>query len=867
MSRNNQHALRLLAPALLFLAISVPSLAQDSAEIRLEALDVSRISNGYGTLQRGRSLDGHPLTVGGETFANGLGVHAPSVAFIDLHGEAKSFHARVGVDDEVDGQKASVEFRVVGDGKVLWTSGILRAQDGAKTVDVDLTGVRQLQLEVTDGGDGRDYDHADWGHARITYAGRAPQTVRDPREIVIDAGKTLMVFRKSEDGHLRQITFGSFAWPQANEDEDVYPTFGAASVLQTALRATHADGNTSTDLLLVGHSVKKLDANVTLTQLDLKDPAYPFFVSLFFKAYAAEGIVESWSAIRHTEKKPVVLHAFASSAPVVGRDDYYLTQFRGGWANEMNAVEGKLDYGLKTLSSRRGTQALIQLSPSFLLSRGAPAQENKGEILAGTLAYPGNFQMQFEVSPDHRLRAICGINPEDSEYSLAPGETFTTPAMLWGRSDTGTGDVSRRFARWGRRYGMRDGDRPRAVLLNNWEATYFNFDEPRLVSLFDGAKDLGMELFLLDDGWFGNKYPRDNDLAGLGDWAVNAKKLPHGLSYLTDEAQKRGVRFGLWVEPEMVNPKSELFEKHPDWVIRQPKRELNFSRNQLVLDLSNPKVRDWMFTTLSGIFRSNPGISYIKWDCNRPITQPGSSFLAPDKQTHLWIEYQRGLLDVLERVSRAHPGVEIMLCSSGGGRVDYGSLRYAHEVWPSDNTDPLARIRMQWSYGQFFPTNALSSHVTHWGGRPLKFAFDVAMSARLGMDLDTSKLSEEDKQFARGAVATYKSFRDVVQLGDLYRLESPYAGPRAAQVSVSPDKSRAILFAWQMADGTPASLPLQGLDPGRMYRVREVNRRTGQASQVSQDGQTLDGATLMRDGLSLSLGKQFDSSVIELTAQ
>ncbi|RYG65146.1 melibiase, partial [bacterium] len=797
------------------LGSSTSAFAQPTSSVRLENLDLARLTNGYGTLQRGKTSDGNVLSLGGRKLEHGQGVHAPSTAFIALNRTAQRFKALVGVDDEIKDQRASIEFRVLGDGKVLWKSGIMRAGAQPQAVDVDLTGVAVLQLDVTDGGDGRDYDHADWGNAEIVYSGQAPKTTRDPAEIVIEAGKTVISLLKTGDGRLVQKEFGSVFNGQPGGDDEIYPAFGNASWLQAALRATHADGNTSTDLRFVGQDVRKLDANVTQTRLDLKDPQYPFFVSLFFKAYAAEGIVEQWSEIRHQETGPVTLYQFASASPVLGQQDYYLTQFHGDWANEMNAAEEKLGYGLKTLSSRRLTQAHMSLSPSFLLSQGAPAQENSGNVLAGTLAYPGNFQMQFEVSSGQRLRAICGMNPEDSQYRLAPSERFVTPAMIWGQSENGTGELSRRFARWGRSYGMRDGHKPRAVLLNNWEATFFNFDEPKLVSLFDGAKELGFELFLLDDGWFGNKHPRNDDHAGLGDWQTNTKKLPRGLSYLADEAKKRGVRFGLWLEPEMVNPRSELFEKHPDWVIRQPKRELTFGRNQLVLDLSNPQVREWMFQTVNGILKSNPGITYIKWDCNRSITQPGSPYLSADKQSHLWIDYEKSLLNVFERLARSNPNVEIMMCSSGGGRVDYGSLRFAHEVWPSDNTDPVARVRMQWSYNQFFPTNILSSHVTHWGGRPLKFAFDVAMSARLGMDIDVSKLSAEDKEFSRNALITYKSFRDIVQMGDLYRLESPYTSARASQVSVAPDKSRAVLFAWQLKDGSTSNLILQGLDPAK----------------------------------------------------
>lgn len=852
------------------LAHSLPSAhAQNVQTVRIEDLDLTPVTTGWGQVQRAKSVDGKTITIAGKTFAHGLGIHAPSRAAIALDGRAQAFLASVGIDDEVTDGNPAVEFKVIGDGKELWKSGIMRRGNAAKEVKVDVRGVKLLQLEVTDGGNGRDYDHANWADARIEFTGTAPQTTRDPREIWIEAGRTTLAFRANDDKSFQQLRFGS---KTAERSGRAYLSAGDGSqveqsILRPAVGAIHSDGNPSTQLEFVSQSQQKLDANVTQTRVELKDPKYPFFVSLIFKAYAAEGVIEQWSEIRHQEAGPVTLNRFASSSVTLGTDDYYLTQFRGAWANEMNADEGKLDYGVKTLESRRITQAHLGISPSFLLSVGAPARENEGEVIGGTLAYAGSFQLQFEVDPDHRLRALCGMNSEDVRYQLAPNETFVTPSMIWGWSDTGRGELARNFAKWGRKYGMRDGQKARDVLLNNWEATFFNFDEAKLTSLFDGAKDLGMELFLLDDGWFGNKYPRSSDNQGLGDWDVTKTKLPRGISYLTDEAKKRGLRFGLWLEPEMVNPKSELFEKHPDWVIQLPGRELSLQRNQLGLDLSNPQVRDWMFQMVDGVLTQNPGISYVKWDCNRLVNQPGSTYLPAAKQSQLNIEYNRALYNVMERLAKAHPNVQLMDCSSGGGRVDYGTLRFGHEFWPSDNTDPLKRIWIQWGYEQFFPTNAIAAHVTHWGNRPLKFAFDVAMSARLGMDMDTAHLSTEDKTFARAAIASYKTIRDVVQLGDLYRLESPYDGARASQMNIAPDKSHAVVFAWQTRDGNASRLMLQGLDATKRYRIQEINLKAGQTSKIAENGQILDGATLAKSGLALPLQKQFDSAVIELRAQ
>jgi alpha-galactosidase len=433
--------------------------------------------------------------------------------------------------------------------------------------------------------------------------------------------------------------------------------------------------------------------------------------------------------------------------------------------------------------------------------------------------------------------------------------------MIWVWSDRGLGDMSRKFHAWARDFGLRDGHEPRTVLLNNWEATGFDYDFKRIVSLFDPAKEIGAELFLLDDGWFGNKFPRVNDQAGLGDWQPNRQRLPHGLAPLAAEAVKRGLRFGIWMEPEMVNPKSELFEKHPDWVIRQPKRELELQRNQLVLDLTRPEVQQFEWKVIQDIL-SVPGLSYAKWDCNRYLTQPGSSWLS-DHQSHLWIDYTRALYTLMRRTATSYRGTEMMLCSGGGGRVDYGALRYFHEFWPSDNTDPVARVPMQWDYSYFFPMMAIASHVTHSGNRPLHFACSVAMSARFGMDLDLIKLSPEDKAVCAGAISAYKRIRDVTQLGDLYRLERPHDAARGALSFVSRDRSRAVVFVFQLKEGQALPVHPQGLAPEKEYTIRELNPLPDRA-KLPLEGKSVQGDALMRDGFIPSCSKATEACLVEL---
>jgi alpha-galactosidase len=399
-------------------------------------------------------------------------------------------------------------------------------------------------------------------------------------------------------------------------------------------------------------------------------------------------------------------------------------------------------------------------------------------------------------------------------------------------------------------------------LLNNWEATGFDFDFNRIAGLYEPAKQLGVELFLLDDGWFGNKYPRVNDRAGLGDWEPNRKRLPDGLAPLAKEAVKSGLTFGIWIEPEMVNPKSELFEKHPNWVIRQPKRELELQRNQLTLDLTQPEVQKFEWSVIQKTL-SVPDVSYAKWDCNRYLTQAGSPWLPADRQSHLWIDYVRALYVLMDRTAKTFPEIELMLCSGGGGRVDYGALKYFHEFWPSDNTDPVRRVTMQWDYSYFFPGMTLASHVTHWGNRPLHFACAVAMSGRFGMDLDLAKLSPGDKAICAGAISAYKRIRDVSHLGELYRLERPHEAARGALNYVATDRSKAVVFVFQLKDGQALAVRPQGLDPTRDYVVRELNPAPGRAP-LPQEGKSFKGEDLMRDGVVPSCAKALEACVIEL---
>jgi alpha-galactosidase len=831
--------------------------------VSLSSLDLSQMTTGWSVAKAGHEIAGGQLSIHGQKFTDGVGTHATSKFRVKLNGDAKRFTAVVGVDDSASSQ-GSVEFVVSGDGKVLWQSGVLKSGDPAKPVSVNLAGVKTLVLGVTDGGDGESNDHADWADAKIEMSDGAPLPVALPpyETFSLKTESFALNFQVGDDGRLYQHPIGA-ADPNAKlqRDDEFYPQAGDSYVWEPALQVVHADGNTSTALVYDNITQTNNSPDTELTQIHLHDPAYPFEVTLCFRTHHDEDVIEQWTEIENHESGVVTLKRMASASLLL-TTNVYLTHFFGDWAKEMlSPITEKITPGTKVLDSKLGVRADQFQNPNFILSLNGEATETNGEVLAGSLAWSGSFQCAFDDN-GQGIRALCGINPFMSAYHLKPGETFTTPKMIWTWSDHGLGDMSRKLHDWARDFGMRDGHETRAVLLNNWEATGFDFDFNRIAGLFEPGKELGVELFLLDDGWFGNKYPRVSDNAGLGDWQPNHKRFPNGLAPLAAAAVQDGLRFGIWMEPEMVNPNSVLFHEHPDWVICQPKRPLELQRNQLVLDLTRPAVQKFEWDSISNIL-SVPNITYAKWDCNRYLTQPGSSYLPPDRQSELWIDYVQALYALMDKTAKTFPDTELMLCSGGGGRVDYGALKYFDEFWPSDNTDPVARVPMQWDYSYFFPPMAIAAHVTHWGNRPMHFACSVAMSACMGMDLDLTKMSAQDKAICTGAVSAYKKIRDVIALGDLYRLENPHDDFRGAEDFVSPDKTRAVVFVFQLQDGENVPVRPQGLDPAKNYTIQELNPAPGRPA-MEQEGKTFTGAELMRDGIVPSCSKSLEACVIEL---
>ena len=693
--------------------------------------------------------------------------------------------------------------------------------------------------------------------------------------IKIETERTSLIYQVADNGRLYQKYLGK----KLNHDSDIqylpqgteaYLTHGMEDYFEPAIHIRHNDNNSSLLLKYIDHSSNVIDNGVNETVITLKDDKYPVTVKLHYVAYGKENIIRTFTEISHEDKKPVILCKYASSMLHLNSSKYFLTEFSGDWAHEANVTERELAFGKKVIDTKLGARANMFVSPFFQLALDNSSQENAGEVLVGTIGWTGNFRFTFEVDNKNELRIISGINPYDSEYSLPAKEVFRTPDFYFTYSTQGKGEASRSFHDWARNHQVKNGNDTRMTLLNNWESTYFDFDENKLIGLMDEATKLGVDMFLLDDGWFANKYPRSSDHQGLGDWEETADKLPNGVGRLVEEAQKKGIKFGIWIEPEMVNPKSELYEKHKDWVIHLPNRDEYYFRNQMVLDLSNPKVQDHVFGVVDNLMTKYPGIAFFKWDCNSPITNIYSVYLK-DKQSHLYVDYVRGLYKVLDRIKAKYPNLPMMLCAGGGGRSDYEALKYFTEFWPSDNTDPIERLFIQWGYSQIFPSKTLCAHVTTWNrGTSIKFRTDVAMMCKLGFDIKLEDMNQNEHLYCDQAVKNYNRLKPVILEGDLYRLVSPYGSNHTSSMFVGKDKKTAAVFAFDIHPRyAEKTLPvrLQGLDADKKYRVKEINMMPGSGSSLKGNNQVFSGEYLMNVGLDLFTTQQLNSRLIEITEE
>ena len=681
---------------------------------------------------------------------------------------------------------------------------------------------------------------------------------------------TEMVLKAEKDGELQIQYFGGRL-----SDDDVkvleaagvanhnaYPPYGLWCASEASLCVTHADGNLSTVLKVEQVGVEE-EPTAKVTRIRLKDTVYPFYVTVCYRAYQDVDMIETWTEIENLEKKPVKLTRFDSGYLPFRVGDVWMSHLHGTWAAEGRLVQEPLERGMKVIKNKDGTRNSHTDHAEVMFSLDGKPQENAGRVIGAALCYSGNYELRVDTRDTDYHQFYAGINPDNATYTLAPKEVFKTPELALTFSDEGLSGASRTFHRWGRKYRMAHGDKERKILLNSWEGVYFNINEPGMDQMMADIASMGGELFVMDDGWFGVKYPRLTDNCALGDWEVDRNKLPNGIGWLVEQAHKHGIKFGIWIEPEMANTTSELFEKHPEWVLKAPERDLVTGRGgtQLVLDLCNPEVQDFIFKIVDDLMTENPEIDYIKWDANMPVTNHGSQYLSKDRQSHLDVEYHRGFAAVCDRIRAKYPDVTIQACASGGGRANWGVMPWFDEFWVSDNTDALQRVYMQWGTSYFFPAIAMASHIsatpnhTVFRTTSLKYRIDVAMSGRLGMEIQPRNMTQEERDLCRKAIEEYKGIRPVVQFGDIYRLVSPYDGHNMASLMyVSPEKSEAVFYWWKTETFYDDHLPrvkMAGLDPDRMYRVHELNRIDN--VPLPYEGLVFSGKFLMENGLEIPL--------------
>ena len=647
----------------------------------------------------------------------------------------------------------------------------------------------------------------------------------------------------------------------------IYRAYGTYPDEETPLWITHADGN-MTSRLVVTDVTREFTDKSTLTTVRTQDDRYPVNVDIRFLSYPDCDVIETWAEISHREKGDITLTRYDSACLPIHIGDVWVSHEGGAWGQEGRLVEKPLHSGTMRIRNKDGVRNSQTSRAELMLSLDGKPDERNGATIGAALCYSGNYVVDIDTYGGRYHTLRMGINPDNASYRLSPGETFVTPRVALSYSTEGKGEVSRNFHKWGRLHSLCHGDRPRKILLNSWEGVYFDISESKMSAMMRDIASLGGELFVMDDGWFGVKYPRKNDSSSLGDWMVDTQKLPNGINGLLESARKHGVKFGIWIEPEMTNTVSEFYEKHPDYVIKAPNRDVVKGRGgtQLVLDMANPKVQDVVFHIVDTLMTKYPDIDYIKWDANAPVMSHGSQYQTADNQSHLYIGYHEGLKKALERIRAKYPDVTIQLCASGGGRVNWGLLPWFDEFWTSDNTDALQRIYMQWGTSAFFPAIAMGSHIsatpnhTTFRTVPIKFRSDVAMSGRLGMEIQPANMSEEDKALCRQAIEDYKKIRPVVQFGDLYRLLSPYDNKGAASLMyVNPEKDDAVFFWWKTDPSYGQKMPrvrMAGLNPDKLYTVTELNRIDN--NPLPFEGKQFTGKFLMESGLEIPVSHDVD---------
>lgn len=556
----------------------------------------------------------------------------------------------------------------------------------------------------------------------------------------------------------------------------------------------------------------------------LQDPAQPVQVIACYRPAPDQDLIERWLELKNVGDQPITFEVchFASLHLPAGFSE--LTTLSGSWAREFTPTRRPLTIGSQTIESR-SLQTSHHHNPFFLLTRPGQASEEYGLVYFGALAYSGSWQLVFEQLPTWHIRVHGGYNPFDSELVLAPGQSHCTPAFVAGVSPEGWGGASRRLHAFAQQWLLAAGRQPRPVLYNSWEATYFNLSQENQIELARKAAAIGVELFCLDDGWFG---ARRNDTAGLGDWRVSPQAFPNGLEPLIAEVQRLGMRFGLWVEPEMVNPDSDLYRQHPDWVLHFPGRERTQSRNQLILDFGRPEVVDYIYHSLEAL-ASQYAISFFKWDMNRLATEPGSVV-----GKAIWYQHVAAVYQIMDRLRQKHPHLDIQSCSGGGGRADLGILGRTEQIWISDNTDAFDRTRIQEGFSLAYPAQTMEAWVTHHHNHitqrltPLSLRFDVAMRGVLGIGSSLNELSQSELAEYAQYIAFYKRIRHLVQGGRLYRLQrlEEFGASIVQYVAENGQEAVYSLVVHDHQVGTfRPNPPLKGLRPGVTYTIRDWGDR------------------------------------------
>lgn len=617
-----------------------------------------------------------------------------------------------------------------------------------------------------------------------------------------------------------------------------FPGYGHTDLREPAYQVQLENGSTVTDLRYTGHRIlpgkPKLEGlpatyverpeEANTLEVELADPVADLQVVLSYTVYEAYNVLTRSARFINKGTRDLRLLRALSMSIDLPDSEFDLLHLYGAWARERQIERRPLIQGSQSVESRRGASS-HQHNPFMALLR-KDATEDYGEVYGFNLVYSGNFLGRVEVDQYRTTRVQMGINPFDFSWLLKPGEAFQTPEVVMVYSGQGLGELSRTYHRLYRnrlcRGKYRDQERP--VLINNWEATYFNFNETVIEDIARTAKELGIELFVLDDGWFSK---RDDDSSSLGDWYVNRNKLPQGLANLAGRINDLGLDFGLWFEPEMVSPDSELYRKHPDWCLHVPERGRSQSRNQLVLDLSRKEVCDAIIQMISAILSSAP-IHYVKWDMNRHMTEIGSAALPPERQRETAHRYMLGLYRVLETLTTAFPDILFESCSGGGGRFDPGLLYYMPQTWTSDDTDAIERLKIQYGTSIVYPAITMGSHVSavpnHQIQRttPLATRALAAMAGNFGYELDLNKLTPAERETIQEQVKTYKKLRRLIQFGDFYRLLNPFEGNDAAWIFVAGDQSEAFVEYFRvLARPNPPyqRLRLKGLNPAWNYRL------------------------------------------------